>query len=92
MLWVGGREGKEGGLGNRLTSSGKEGGGGVFRGIFGIFQEPLQSGSRHVLLPRALDRRKVNIMLCFSLVMLLVEDGAHCLAMIKLKVKSQHRW
>lgn len=68
-------------------------GGGCSGAYLAYFRSHCSLDSRHVLLPRALDRRKVNIMLCLSLVMLLVEDGAHCLAMIKLKVKShQRRW
>lgn len=71
----------------------KRGGGGGSEAYLAYFRSHCSLDSRHVLLPRALDRRKVNIMFCFSLVMLLVEDGAHCLAMIKLKVKShQRRW
>lgn len=70
---LGGLKEKEGGLGNRPTSSGKEGGG--VRGIFGIFQEPLQSGSRCIPLPRGSaqqwarqrsgEGRKVNVTLYF---------------------------
>lgn len=47
MLWVGGLEGKEGGLASLRPQERR----GVIRGIFGIFQEPFQSGSRCILLP-----------------------------------------
>lgn len=54
MLWVRvgerGVRGKDDGFASRPTSTGKEGRAGV-RGIFGIFQEPLQSGSRCIPLP-----------------------------------------
>lgn len=53
MLWVGEPEWKEGGLADlRLQKKGFGGVGGGVRGIFGIFQEPFQSGSRWILLPK----------------------------------------
>lgn len=82
--WGGRLAGKEGGLRNRPTSSGREGG-----GIFGIFQEPFQSGSRCIILIEQpvidLGRTpKANITHHFPsslVVKLLLEDGAddtHC--------------
>ncbi|KAG7509993.1 hypothetical protein JOB18_010525 [Solea senegalensis] len=84
MLWVGGNR-KEGWWVSKQAYVHGKGRG--FRGIFGIFQEPFQSGSRCIPLPRDLaeqaDRQlsregrkgEHHALLPISLVMLMVEDG-----------------
>lgn len=52
MLWVGEPKGKEGGLADLRLQKRR----GV-RGIFGMFQEPFQSGSRWILLPKDLPKQ-----------------------------------
>ena len=79
--------------------------GGGFRGIFGIFQEPFQSGSRCILLPgdlaerpdgqRSREERKGehHALLPISLVMPVVEDGTDYTyqASTELKLKKKKR-
>lgn len=99
MLWVGGLEGKEGGLESRPTSSGKEGGQGHIWHISG----PFQSGSRCIPLLgdlaeqqdeqwlREEKKGEHHALLPISLVMLLMEDGVAYtyLALVEQKLKQK---